>query len=119
MLDKDRSISKASNRTTLPAQIKNKIDYYSDEIAKLQKENLDINTENQILSRKYSELVLFNQELGNDLACFDQDIETLEMKVTEKSLKYKKLCKESELLRKEFEDYQKVLIEGGKTILIY
>ena len=115
MFDKDRSISKVSNRSTLPAQIKSKIDHYSDEITRLQKENISINTENQILSSKFTELVVFNQELGNDLACFDQDIENLEMRVTEKSLKYKRLCKESESLHKEFENYRKIIQEGGNN----
>ena len=113
MYEKDRSISKVSNRNTLPAQIKSKIDHYSEEITKLQKENFDLNTDNQILSAKYTELVLFNQELGNDLACFDQDIENLEIKVTEKSLNYKKLCKNLDSLRKEFENYRKMVVEGG------
>ncbi|KAK8900107.1 hypothetical protein M9Y10_002430 [Tritrichomonas musculus] len=112
MFEKDRSVSKVSNRT-LPEQIKSKLDHYSEELAKLLEENLSINTENQILATKYTELTLFNQELGNDLACFDQDIENLEIKVTNKNMKFKKLCQDLESLRIEFEKYRKSLIDGG------
>ncbi|OHT12782.1 hypothetical protein TRFO_17238 [Tritrichomonas foetus] len=103
----------------LTDKIKSQIDHYSEEIVRLQKENIDINSENQRLANRYSQLTTFNQELGNDLANFDSDIEMMERQIIEKNLKYQKLSNETNALHQDFEKYRKKLLEGNENTPAY
>lgn len=74
-------------------------DSISKQIVELQKKNLELYSENQCLSLRYDHLTSLNQELGNDIACFDKDIGILERNIQEKYHQFEKCCQESNDLR--------------------
>ena len=104
---------KIKNGKQLTQKLKAQIDHFSEQIVNLQKENIDINSENQVLAQRYSQLTQFNQALGDDLANFDRDIEFLEEQITEKNVKIERLSEEAGKLLYELEKYREILKNGG------
>ena len=78
MRGKARDVIKSLNQNQ---EFNTETDSISKQIVELQKNNLELYSENQSLSLRYDHLTSLNQELGNDIACFDKDIGILERNI--------------------------------------
>lgn len=110
MQDKNRKKS-TKKKKLFPLDVESRIAHYTEEIAKLQAQSLELNQQNQDFADQYNQLTAYNQALGDDLAKFEREIENLENEIPQKHAKFEVLCKETEKLEAQIRKYRKKLLK--------